>query len=84
MRGIGDFLSRYLGLRAPGAALADALREALLELFGEDVPTDRIRIAGGVAFIQAPSVLKSEIAMRKEELLKVVFSKVGEGLREIR
>lgn len=84
MKGIGDFLSRYLGLRPPGAAIADALREVLFGEFGVELPEDAVTISGTTAFIRAPSVLKSEIALRKEGILRQVREKVGDGLVEVR
>lgn len=84
MKGIGDFLSRYLGLRPPGAVLADALREVIVGELGVELPEDAIKISGTTAFIRAPSVLKSEIALRKENILRQVKQKAGDGLIEVR
>ena len=84
MKNISDFLSRYLGLKPAGHALEEALKKVIYDVLGAEMPKGSIVVRGGAAYIDAPAVLKSEIALRKADILGALTNTSGGSLREIR
>ena len=83
MKGIGEFLERFKNFVPPNRALVKAVREALFEVSGLTVSEKDIRVVKGVANIQAPSAVKSEIRLHRKNISAVVQAKTGTTLRDI-
>lgn len=84
MKSIGNFLSRYLGLRPAGEAHANAVAGAIAQILGEKLPEGSIYVRGSVAYLSAPSVVKNEVALRKKEILAAVLKNTGLAPSDIR
>jgi len=84
MNGILSFLGRYKNFIPPSRALEKAVRAALIEVIGLEIPERSLRADRGVVSIALGGVQKSEILLRKEDILRAVRGKIGKGLRDIR
>ncbi len=83
MNPIRTLLEKFRDLRPPEEETARHLSEALREVLGIDLPQERVRIRGGVAFIEGSSPLKSEISLEKNKILAAVRSR-GSRLQDLR
>ena len=83
MKGIGEFLERFKNFVPPNRALVKVVREALFEVLRLMVSEKDIRVVKGVANIQAPGAVKSEIRLHRKEITAAVQAKTGTILRDI-
>ena len=72
---LSDFLAKYLKVRPPGEVIRVALIEVVKEKLNVALPPESIRIDRATAFIQASSNIKTELFMRKAEIIAAVAAK---------
>lgn len=85
MKGIGEFLKRFADFTPPVKSIQRAVAAAIRETFKVEVSENDVSVRDNVAFIAASGALKSEIVLRREELLKRLEETHGKPLvRDIR
>jgi hypothetical protein len=77
MQPLKAFLERFKHLTPPEALVKNAIVQALQELFQITVAKEQIRIGRDYIFLDSPPLLKGEIYLRKEELLRRVHEILG-------
>ena len=78
MQSLSLLLERYKHLKPHGSEVRSVLSEVIEEECGIPVSCDQIRYRNTVAYISAPSVLKSEILLQKESILTHTLSRLTE------
>lgn len=87
MKQIGDFFSRFASLTPPNESIRIALVRAIEEVLGAKVSKEQIRISRGVAYVQAGSIIKSSVIMRRGDILDRVYleaPKARDVVRDVR
>ena len=83
MHPIAAFLSRFRNIRPPKEAVAKNVSEAIEACLKVRVDPSQIDIRGKTAFVAGPSALKSELTLRREELLAEI-QRLGSALEDVR
>ena len=70
MKGISDFLKKYLDFTPPGRLKAQAVAQAITERFNHPLEVEQVLVRGSRVFVQTSSALKSEIVMHKTQIIE--------------
>ncbi len=79
MNSIGDFLKKYLDFTPPQRVQAKATISIVNELFNTELTEKDVVIRHQKAFISVSGPMKSEILLRKEEILVRIRHLIGDG-----
>lgn len=74
---IKKYLSRFTALAPPGDAVRRVLQESLEDEFGEHIDRAAISVVGTVVKLRASPVLKSELFLRKKQIILQVNQKLN-------
>ena len=78
MRQLGEFLIKYRNLGLGEKLSKELFVETVNNLLGKGVlKLENVTISGSSVKVRAESALRSEIFLRKEEILKQIREKVG-------
>ena len=80
MKRIGDLFEKYrTKFKAPQASVEKACIEVIKEVTGFDVTLDQVTytISTRTIYIQAPSILKSELRFHYTEIIKKLEDELG-------
>lgn len=78
MRSISSFFERLKNLTVPDGARRDAVCRALRDVLGVEVDRARVRIDGGVAYLNVSPSLKAEVQFKEQELIANISRTLGE------
>jgi len=67
---IKDYLKKFEGFLPPETRIKRTISGILQEVIGVEIGSKSISIKGKSLFINAPSVIKSEIAMKQSKIMK--------------
>lgn len=76
---ISLLLDRFKNLRIPNESLRKEVQTILKKNFDEDVSLDSIKVVKGVVHLNIDGPLRSEILLRKEDILKDLEGFLGQG-----
>lgn len=74
---LSELLGKFKNLGLGERQTKDALIEAIQEIVGVSISRKDVSLSGKTAYIKTGSVMKSEIFLRKEEILKKMKEKSG-------
>ncbi|MFA6340770.1 MAG: hypothetical protein WCX27_00815 [Candidatus Paceibacterota bacterium] len=74
---IGSYLEKFKNLSQSRNFLRDSVALAVKEACGFDIKTENIIVKSAVARINARPVIKTEIFLKKEKILKILKEKTG-------
>lgn len=74
---ITKLLDRFRHLEPSDSHIKKAFTDIVFERFGETLPEKNIRVMRGVIYLNTHPTLKSELHMRKNELLDELNEKIG-------
>ena len=77
MKLLNGLLSRYKNIKAPKRALRDAFISAVFQEIGVEIEKKQVNIQGKNVRLDAPSVVKNEIRLHQQSILKKVGAEVG-------
>ena len=83
MENISSFLQRFKKLLSSHGAVRQIVAEAIKQEVGIDIPTEKITIQSGVVSIQASTVVKSQVFIKKNAILGRVRA-LGSSISDIR
>jgi hypothetical protein len=75
---ISLLLDRFKNLRIPNESLRKEVQIVLKNIFDEEVGLDDIKIVKGTVHLNIDGPLRSEVLLRKEEILKDLENSLGE------
>lgn len=84
MNAISTFLERYLHFTPPARVRSRAISMAITEKFNVECSEDAVDLRGDVAFVRIDSMLKSEIALHKKEILIRIKELGGGALADLK
>jgi hypothetical protein len=84
MERLEAFLKKFERLAAPHRVPRERIAEYCREKLNVNIPIADIRVNHGVAYIDAPALIKGELHLRKEELIAYVNTDSAEMLHDIR
>ncbi len=77
MQGIQELLKKFLDFTPPAKTQARAIVRAFKECVDTDLNEEAITIRNGKAYLSVDTILKSEIALHKKELLAKTSTLLG-------
>ncbi len=77
MKSLTSLLARYTHIQAPDATLKRAFIKAVENILEVSLDEKDITISKNTVFIHAPSVIKHEIRVNQQEILKEVGKEVS-------
>lgn len=80
MKQVASFLKSFVEITPPHRAIKEAMIAVIERELGITLSKENITIRDGVVYIQAPSVLKSEIQLTKKKLLARVSQDLSKQL----
>jgi len=86
MKGLHALLEKFAKLTPPNASLRSAVSKSIEESLGIIVPMSHVVIKNSVAYVDAPPMARSEIALHKSAILERVAEALQsrESVRDIR
>ncbi len=85
MLGIAEYLKKFANFTTPAQSAKRAVAKAVNEKFLTSLSEEDVTMRDGGAFVKASGVLKSEIALNKENLLSEVKKFLGtDAVRDLR
>lgn len=82
-RDIGNFLKRFKIILPTDRLVRDSLRVAIRESTGIDLSEREITVRGTVAYLLTDPRVKSEVFMRRGEILRAVNERAAPGERRV-
>ncbi len=79
MKTLQGLLARYAHIKAPEGSVRDAFVAAVDTTLGIEIPPEQVRVKNKTATLSVPSVIKHEIHIHKEEILKKVSEDLGDA-----
>jgi hypothetical protein len=83
MNPLASFLDRFRSLKPPQASLKKAVVRALSEVMQVEIPPEKVRLSQGAAFLDVDPLIKSEVFLKKAELLRRVRELLETGDRPL-
>lgn len=80
LQNIQKLLERF-NFEPPEGTRKKAIVDAISNVMGVTISSKQIRIQGNYAYIEASSVIRSEVMLRKGEILRQLRNSFGEGAR---
>ncbi|MEK7178947.1 MAG: hypothetical protein AAB727_01690 [Patescibacteria group bacterium] len=77
MEKLSAFTEKFKNLTPPDDALRSIVARILAEELGIEIKKSNIRVHNAVVYIKAPSLIKNEIFIRRESLLKKIRAESG-------
>jgi hypothetical protein len=81
---IKNLLERYKNFTVPSRASVKAVCAAIQEVLQITVQEKNVEVSRGIARVSLSGTEKSELLLRKNEVLALVRIKTGESLKDIR
>lgn len=81
---LSDFFKRFKHLTPPDISIRKYVAELVNELTGVAISVEKITVSNGVVYINTSSIVKGEIYLHKETLLKRLKEKLQVPIRDIR
>ncbi|HEY4511096.1 MAG TPA: hypothetical protein VJG29_01870 [Candidatus Paceibacterota bacterium] len=78
MNPIAALLARYKDLRPPSEALVNGVCEAVETIVKIKIKPSQVTLRRKTALVAGPSSLKSEIALKKQEIIEYIKSHGGD------
>lgn len=78
MKLLSGLLARYKNIKAPQKALREAFIAAVYQEIGIELAEEQVNVQGKNVRLTVPSVVKSEIRMNQQAILKRVGEEVGD------
>ncbi|HEY4493529.1 MAG TPA: hypothetical protein VJB98_02830 [Candidatus Paceibacterota bacterium] len=73
----GNFLKRFLQVEKDTSHLAQKVISIIQSEIGADIKPEQVSFRNGTITISAPSIVKSEIYLKKEEILKLLQKEIN-------
>lgn len=70
MDSLASFLDRFRKLKPPEASVKRAVSGAIRDVVQIEVSEDRVRLARGVVYVDVDPLIKSELFLKRTELLR--------------
>ncbi len=80
---IGNFLKRFKGILPTDRVVRDGLRVAIREHTGIDLSEREVAVRGAVAYLMTDPRVKSEIFLRRGEILRSVNDRAPVGEKRV-
>ena len=81
---IKDYLKRFENFLPPETRMRRGIVSAVKDSIGIELDPKSVSVRGKVIFINAPSIIKSEIAMKQKKIMdKIKENKYIQGLEKI-
>ena len=74
---ISNLIDRYSKLTVPDGVLRSNVSELIKDLTGLNIPVDKITVKRKLVFINCSPVIRSELQIRKTELLSKLKEELG-------
>lgn len=84
MNPLASLLERFRSLKPPEASLKKALVRALSQVANLDISIEKVRLSQDVAFLDVEPIVKSEVFLKKGELLRRVKELLETGDRTLK
>ena len=78
MKLLSGLLARYKNIKAPQRALREAFISAVFQEIGVEIKDEQVNVQGKNVRLTVPSVVKSEIRLNQQAILKRVGVEVGD------
>ena len=67
---IATYLSRFKNITPPNAFIKDKCSAIIKEKLGVELSSDEVDVQKGIVYIKASQIIKAEILLNKNEILK--------------
>lgn len=84
MFNIGNFLEKFKNIAAPDKFVKDVLIIVIKDAVGVEVEKDDISVRNGTIFLSIDPVIKNEIILKKNEIMKNLTKKLSTYKKTIR
>jgi hypothetical protein len=85
MKALSQFFERYTRMAPPDMIIRDSVVNLFREQFSYSISKDQVKVRSQIVYVDCPSLIKSEIALNKKELLsKLSFLVSPHQIRDIR
>jgi NAD/NADP transhydrogenase alpha subunit len=74
---IKDLLSRFSNLIVSGEGKKNLIKEAIYEVTGVQISTDKIKLKNNVIYLEVKPIFKNEIFLKKEKIFHKIAEKTG-------
>jgi hypothetical protein len=81
---LSAFLERFKNIRPPAGVVRQALSDAISDLLHQKLSVDHIKVQHEIAFLRSNPFLRTEVSIRKQEIISRVEERSGIRLRDIR
>lgn len=83
MKEVSVFLEKFKNLLLTNKEIKDSVREVFFVVLKTEISYEQIKYKDGVIFIETTPVLKSEILIKKQEILDLINEKVRIKIKNI-